>query len=194
MRSTTKLLFSLGLVLILGTGLAVSTGTAAGAADPDDDAPPAWFLEHNEFLARDGGVFHADNSEYRSEAEPWDAYGLAWEEGPTRNTLHGRLFGLRDGADVATFWDFFIFWHPGERQAYIYQVGNDGALGVATLDPPGPDGATRSEGVLYRVDGSTPPRIAHDARNHDEIHDTQSFDWIEGVWKPRRAYTWKRVK
>lgn len=165
----------------------VARGEGGGAPPPD------WFQEHNEFLSRDGGVFHTDNTAYRSEDEPWETYGLAWEKGPSRQTLRGRLFALRDGKDVGTFFEYFAFWHPGEGKAYIYQVSGDGTLGVGTLDPPAADGTQRSEAVFFGPDGSS-WRVAHVARNKGETHHTESFDWADETWKPRRTYVWHRVK
>jgi hypothetical protein len=160
----------------------------SGAPEP----PPRWYLEHLDFLARDGGVFHTDNSRYRSADEPWEAYGLSWEKGPSRQTLRGRLFGLRGGEDAGTFWELFVFWHPQDRKAYIYQVGGDGTLGRGTLEPPDEDGTQRSEQTFYHVGGAT-TRIAHLTRDRGETHETESFDWVEGAWTPRRSYTWLRV-
>ena len=174
---------------------AVSILVAAYPAHGDEGragAPPAWYHERNDFLTRDGGVFHTDNSAYRSENEPWVAYGLEWEKGPSRQTLRGRLFGIHDGKDAGTFWDFHVFWHPGEGKAFISQVGADGTLGMGILEPPGADGAARSEATMYFVDGTT-TRIAHVVRNHGDIHATESFDRVDGAWQPRRSYVWRRV-
>lgn len=122
--------------------LLVAAAAALAAAGEQEKATPApdWYREHNDFLARDGGDFHTDNSAYRSENEPWDAYGLSWEKGPSGQSLRGRLFGLRDGKDAATFWEFFVFWHPSEGNAFIYQIGRDGTVGIGTLEPPRADG------------------------------------------------------
>jgi hypothetical protein len=117
---------------------------------------------------------------------------MAWEKGPSRQTLRGRLFGIRDGKDVGTFWDFHVFWHPGEGKAFISQVGADGTLGMGTLEPPSADGSARSEATIYSVDGTT-TRIAHVVRNRGDIHAGESFDWVDGTWQPRRSYVWHRV-
>lgn len=173
--------------------LAAAACALLGAGEQGRAVPaPDWYWEHNEFLTRDGGVFHADNSAYRSESEPWDAYGLSWEKGPSGQSLRGRLFGLRDGKDAATFWEFYVFWHPGEGKAYMYQVGLDGTLGTGTLEPPGADGKQRSEQTFHNVDGST-ARVAHLALNRGDTHSTESFHWGDGAWKPRRTYVWKRA-
>jgi len=167
---------------------------ALAAGEEGMAAPPAdWYLEHNDFLARDGGIFHADNSAYRSEDEPWDTYGLAWEKGPSGQTLRGRLFALRDGEDAGTFFEYFIFWHPAERKAFIYQVSGDGTLGVAELEPPAADGTQRTEASFSGPDGSS-SRVAHVARSQGDTHSTESFDWVDGTWKPRRTYLWHRVQ
>lgn len=188
MTKSNRVLLSLTLALALA-----AAGPSAAADGDGRTPPPAWYLEHVEFLARDGGVFHADNSRYRSDQEPWDAYGLAWEKGPSGLTLRGQLFSLRDGADAGTNWEFFVFWHPVEAKAYIYQVGGDGTLGVGTLEPPGPDGTQRSEQTFFGMDGTT-TRIAHRSRDHGDTHSAESFHWVDGAWQPRRSYEWKRVR
>jgi len=161
------------------------------AAQEESAAPPDWYLQHNDFLARDGGVFHAENP-HRSEAEPWEAYGLAWEKGPSGKTLRGRLFGLRDGEDAATFWEFFVYWHPGDRKAYVQQVGGDGTVGSATLEPLEEAGTYRSEATFFNLDGST-ARIAHVSRDGGDAHATESFRWADGSWEPMRSYVWRRM-
>jgi len=165
---------------------------AAPALAQGDASPPAWYREHNEFMTRGGGVFHTDNSRHRSATEPWDQYGLAWEKGPSGQTVHGRLFGLRDGVDGGTFWEFWVYWHPGDGKAYIVQVGGDGTLGVGTLEPPGANGKARSEATFHHPDG-TSTRVAHEVENAGDTHATASFDWVDGAWQPRRTYVWTRV-
>jgi hypothetical protein len=178
------------LILILTLSL---TAFPTHGQDAAPGAPPEWYLEHNEFLTRDGGIFHTDNSAYKSEGEPWEAYGLAWEKGPSGLAVRGRLFGLRDGRDAGTFWEFFVYWHPAEGRAYMMQIGGGGALGVGTLEPPREDGSHRSEQTFHSPAGDV-TRVAHEIRNQGDVHDTRSFDWAEGEWTPRRHYVWHRVQ
>lgn len=178
----------------------VEDGPAAGAlpearapGSVDVSPPPTWFLEHNDFLTRDGGVFHTDNGAWVSEAEPWEAYGLAWEKGPSGMTVRGRLFAIRDGVDAGTFWEFFVYWDPHEGRAHMRQVGGDATLGKGVLEPPAPDGSQRSEEAFLHLDGSV-RRLAHVVHNAGDVHETASFDWVDGGWVPRRTYVWHRVR
>ena len=184
-------LLATSLLLTLTCALLAAPLAAAESATPEP--PPAWFLEHIEFMTRDGGVFHTDNSRYLSSEEPWEVYGLEWEKGPSRQTLRGRLFGLRGGEEAGTFWEFHTYWHPGEGKAYIYQVGGDGTLGIGTLEPPGADGSARLEQTFYHVGGAV-TRVAHVTRDHGDTHETDSLDWVDGAWQARRSYVWHRVR
>jgi hypothetical protein len=40
-----------------------------------------------------------------------DAYGITWEWGLNKKSPVDRLYGLRDGKEVGTFWEFREFWH-----------------------------------------------------------------------------------
>jgi hypothetical protein len=170
----------------------------AGGGSPTAAAgPPRWFLEHLEYMARDGGRWIADNAAYRSDQEPYDAYGMSWEWGLGKNSLKGRLFGVQDGKDVGTFWEFRTIWHPGEHQALVYQYGPDGTVGIGTMQPlaaeAGQPAGTTADQTFYRPDGSS-FRAGHRNRDLDaDTTDSHSFDIsADGTWKPRRSYVWKR--
>ena len=153
---------------------------------------PDWFREHIDFLSRDGGDFRTDNTPYRSDAEPWDAYGLKWEKGPSGQTVHGRLFGIRDGETSGSFWEYLIYWHPAEGEARIVQVGTGGAVGTGTIEPAAEDGVQRSEQTFFTPEGSF--RMAHLVSNEGDVHDTQVERWVDGAWQPQRGYVWHRVR
>ena len=172
------------------TALAWMPGIAS--AEAQAGPLPEWFLEHNDFMARDGGRFETSNADYQSEQEPWEAYGMVWEKGPTGHTVRGRLFGIRDGQDTAPFWEFYVYWHPGEGAARILQVNSAGTAGLGTIDPPDENGAHRMDQTFHNPDGTT-MRMGHITANTGDTHDTQSLRWVEGEWQPNRHYLWKRV-
>lgn len=154
-------------------------------------APPEWFVEHNAFLSQKGGRWIADNSAYKSEDEPFDAYGLEWKPGLGDKTLTGRLFGLQDGKDIGTFWEFRVLWHPGEGRAYVHQFGSDGTYGTGTVEHAG-EGKVQITQDFYGPDG-TRSRLRHDSTHGpgEWVHD-QSYGLAEdGTWVERRAYEWK---
>jgi hypothetical protein len=104
----------------------------------------------------------------------------------------GRLFGLKDGKEENTFWEFRSVWHPGEKKAYAYQYGGDGTLGVGVMEHR-KGNRTRSDQTFFRPDGSS-DRVGHEAWfDEDGAQHTHSFDIQEdGTWKKRRFYIWKR--
>ena len=58
---------------------ALAFGSVAAAQDeaPTGAAVPDWYVEHVDYMTRDGGRWVADNSEYRSDEETADAYVIA---------------------------------------------------------------------------------------------------------------------
>lgn len=176
----------------------LQTADVADAAPATAAAgPPQWFLEHLESMARDGGRWIADNSAYQSDQEPYDAYGLSWEWGLGHKSLVGRLFGIQDGKEVGTFWEFRTIWHPGEHRALVYQYGADGTVGIGTMQEleaeAGRPAGTTADQTFYQPDGST-FRAGHRNRDLDDrTTDSHSFDiQPDGTWQPRRSYIWKR--
>jgi hypothetical protein len=165
----------------------------AVAQDPSESAAaPAWFRANLAFTMEGGGRWVTDNAAYRSDQEPSDAYGQEWTWGLGQQSITGRLFGLRDGEEVGTFWEFRLFWHPGERRAVLQQFGADGTLLLGTVEPTG-EHTHRSEQERFAPDGSR-GAVGHESVNaEDGTHVTRSFDIAaDGTWTPRRSYTWHR--
>lgn len=165
--------------------------TLAPAEEPPAAAPPSWFLDEIAALATDGGRWIADNADYRSSEEPYEAYGIEWKASFDGTTLSGRLFGLRNGREVADFWEFRRYWHPSRREAVVEQFGGGGALGIGTM---------RREGNEIRMDqsffapGGPAARRGHISHRPDpDTRVTESFDIEDGKWQPRRTYVWKRA-
>jgi hypothetical protein len=149
---------------------------------------PAWVGSYFKAMA---GIWITDNAAYRSEAEPLDAYGMEWKPGPGGKSLVGRLYGIRAGVDVGTFWEFREFWHPGEGELVASQFGNDGTYGV------GPhrrkDGGTMEMLQTFYDPAGAVRRVGHrSALTANELV-TTSFDvQTDGTWKERRRYVWRR--
>lgn len=174
--------------------LAAILALAAPAAFAADDKPgkaPQWFLDDIKQLSADGGRWIADNSAYKNENEPFDSYGTEWRSGFDGDTMTGRLFGIKDGKELTfDFWEFRQYWHPGRMEGVVEQFGWGGVLGAGVLAQDGV--GTVSDQVFYNIDGST-TRTGHKSRFPDkDTHVTESFDIVDGEWKPRRSYTWKR--
>ncbi len=152
---------------------------------------PAWAKAE---MQRMVGTWLADNSAYQSTDEPIDAYGMEWQWGIGEQSLTGRLYGLRDGAEIGTFWEFRQFWHPGENQLLLYQFGANGTVGWGPLRQTaekenemiqtfvGPDG--HSSQVGHRT-------VFTSADEHVGSSFTVDAD---GTWTENRSYTWRRVQ
>ncbi len=167
---------------------------AAAAAEgevPAPKQPPEWFLEHIEFITRDGGRWIADNGAYRGSDEPFEAYGMVWERGIGGMSLKGRLFGLQNGEEVGPFWEFRSFWHPERNRVLAYQFGNAALFGAGPMVATG-ERSHRSEQTFYQADGGT-FTVGHESREaEDGSYETASFDILaDGSWTPRRRYVWR---
>lgn len=170
--------------------LLVSLGVPRLEAAPAE--APAWLQEHFERMTAKGGRWLTDNSPYRSEQEPWDAYGLEWTWGVGKQSIKGRLYGLSGGQEKATFWEYRLVWHPGDAVALLYQFGVGGTFGFGPMKSPAP-GIEELEQTFWEVDGRV-WRLRHTARLVGEALEMSSLHEVDGGWEKRRTYTWRRVE
>ncbi|MCH9651562.1 MAG: hypothetical protein K0U98_25270 [Deltaproteobacteria bacterium] len=170
--------------MFLGICLATPTAFAAEA--------PAWFMDHLEFMAKDGGRWVTSNTAFQSEAEPFDTYAMDWQWGLGKKTLKGRMYALKDGKEVTTLWEFRTVWNPQLNKAYHYQFGGDGTLGIGVMNTTG-EGRTASAQDFLLPDGGEFRAGHRNEHLKDGRFKTDSFDILpDGTWKARRSYTWKR--
>jgi hypothetical protein len=163
---------------------------AVPARVPPADTLPTWLRQHMETQAGGTGRWIADNALYQGPNEAIDAYGIQWTWGLGRRSLQGRLFGLRGGEEVGSFWEVRLFWHPAERRALLYQFGLGGAVGMGSLDLEG--STIVIDQVFFDPDGST-RRVRHESVFEATTEHGDSFDWADGAWVKGRTYVWKRV-
>lgn len=171
-----------------GPAVAVAALSLLGpdaAVAQDAGGAPAWFHERMAELTRGSGRWLTDNRDYRSANEPYEEYGLAWRWGLGRQTVHGRLFGLVDGREVATFWEFLIYWDPARAEAVMLQVGVSGVVGCGALQPDG----TSEQTFTDPAGGSQ--RVRHEETSEGDLRRSASFNWVDGAWVPRRIYVWR---
>ena len=155
-------------------------------AQEPDGTPPTWVHED---MARTVGVWIADNSEYQSETEPFDHYGIEWTWGLGEKFIHGRLFGLTGGEEAGTFWEFIQFWDPAKRKVMVYQFGSDGTVGKGELEWID-EHSTRLLQRFSSRDGST-FLSGHETTTIGNEQTGHSFTVDEnGTWTPRRTYFW----
>lgn len=65
------------------------------------------------------GTWIADNAEYKSDNEPYDAYGMEWKWGVGQKSLTGRLYAIKDGKDIGSLFQFRRYWdatHMDEKE------------------------------------------------------------------------------
>jgi hypothetical protein len=132
-----------------------------------------------------------DNAAYQNENEPFEAYRMEWSWSIGEKSIAGYLFGLQEGKEVGPFWEFKVFWHPGEQKLKIYQFGSNGTVGIGSIEHKGGH-KTEALQTFYNPDG-TRSMIGHREDVVDGATHTASFDVDEdGVWTPRRSYIWHR--
>jgi hypothetical protein len=167
-----------------GDAAAVEAGPSTSAAS----IPPEVLANWRQLL----GTWVADNSAYQSADDPYDAYAIDWSWGIDERSLVGRLYGLQAGRDVGTFWEFREFWHPGDATVMAIQFGVGGTYGAGPHTFQG-DGASEMEQTFFRPADGVTFRVGHRSRLAGDEHMTASFDiGPDGVWTPRRSYTWIR--
>lgn len=181
------------LILML-VGLVFVPGLFAQDKTAENDSPPKWLTDHFAFMTEGSGRWIADNSPFKSENEPFDEYGTEWKWGVGKQSIMGRLFALRDKKEVATFWEFRVFWHPEKRKAFIQQFGAGGAFGVGEMRviESGDSSLNVTEQDFY-IPGGTDYLEMHHLIERKGEHETKSFQLEKGSWKLQRTYIWKKV-
>jgi len=158
-------------------------------AQEQQNVIPDWVRGEWEFLVRGSGTWIADNSAFKSDNNPYDAFGIHWEYGLGKKSLKGRLYGIIDEKDIGTFWEFRIFYHPQEKQVIAMQFGSDGTYGVGPQKSIGGD-TTEMWQEFFNPDG-TSSKVGHRAKSEGNNHITDAFNIDkDGVWTKRRSYTW----
>ncbi|MGD9964937.1 MAG: hypothetical protein AB7T59_00275 [Hyphomonadaceae bacterium] len=173
------------------TGCAAMPNAASQpASTPVTATLPQWWVDHVAFISRDGGVWVTPNATTDPNAP--DAFGMEWRASNEGRVLTGRLYGLRNGQEIAEYWTFREFWHPGEQRAIVQQWGGPGLYGV------GESRWENGEGVLDQTfwlpDGRS-WREGHRNRENGDAYETVAFDIdAAGVWTPKDARTWRRLQ
>lgn len=154
------------------------------------DSVRAWFAQTLDHLTSGGGRWLTDNSAYQGPDEPWATYGMEWEKGPSGRAAQGRLVGIDDKGVEQTFWEFMIYWDALRDRAVVMQINSSGAFGIGDMR-----WISASEQELDQTfrwpDGST-TRSRHLERHVQDARYSQSFEWRDGAWQPRRSYVWRR--
>lgn len=180
---------ALPLAAVSSSPARAGTKPAAGSV-PTRAAAPEWFTRHLEFLVQGSGRWIADNTPFKSESEPFDAYGMEWRWGVGRKSATGRLFAIRDGKELGDIWQFRLAWDPGRGEARAMQFGSDGSFGDGVMTSTGPR-ETRAEQTFFNPDGSKMV-VGHETTEAPGEQITRSFSIAaDGSRSPRRTYTWR---
>lgn len=156
------------------------------AAHPAYTQIPDWYKTELERLA---GTWLTDNSEYMSEQETDDTYGLEWKWGAGNNNLLGELFGMRDGKRTGTYWQFFQYWDSQENTAIVIQVSPEGTIGKGTLNLEGKD-KTKLVQTFTNPDGSG-FKYGHITQIFDGHQISTSYNVSENDgWTLSKTYKW----
>lgn len=173
------------------SGLIAWLPLSAAQDGPRSPEPRQWFLDHIEKLTAGSGSWLASNEAYRGDGEGFDAYRVRWRKGIGGRSVYGEMTGLAGGRETGVFWEFRIYWHPGEGQARIMQFSNNGIFGDGPIELQD-DGSDVSVQTFYRPDGE-PFRLRHVSRLEGDVHETVSFkEGPDGNWERNRSYTWRR--
>lgn len=151
---------------------------------------PQWVLENWETQTKGSGIWITDNSKYKSEQEPFDAYGMEWNWGIGKQNIKGRLYCIKEGKDVGTVWEFLNFWSPETQEHRMVQIGSTGmiAQGSIVLEK---DGSTKSAEKFVNPAGGSFEAGHHSWFENGAMH-TQSFDIVNDNWSKRRFYIWQQ--
>ncbi len=174
----------------LTLALALMAFTACASAQPPP-APvtPDWWRAHVAFM---GGVWVAPNPEGENDPNAPDAFGMEWRAANEGHGLIGRLYGLEAGREIAEYWTFREFWHPGERRVIVQQWGGPGVYGAGETTSLAPDRGQLDQ-TFWLPDGRS-WREGHRTEERGDVYLTEVYDIdAAGAWTLRSSNTWRRV-
>jgi hypothetical protein len=162
-----------------------------GSVGAQNQSRPDWLSEHMSFMTEGSGLWITDNTAFQSENESFDAYATEWKWGVGGQSINGRLYAIRDGKEVDSFWEYHVFWHPTEKKAVFYQVGSGGAVGVGEMRSVDSEaGAERMTEMTFFAPDGTNWKDMHKLRESPGEHSTTSFGFKDGSWILQRRYIW----
>lgn len=177
--------------MLAGVGVATGGGVRPRRLTATQSAAaPEWFRDLMTALVADGDEWVADNSGYRSDEEPVDAYVLTWTWGPGRRSVSGRLQAMVGADRRPPLWEFRQYWHPDRREGRLVQYGTDGTVGEGALTR-GADGGVIVEQDFWGPDGLS-WRQRHEERATPRSRESRDARWVNGAWRDGRRYVWTR--
>lgn len=148
---------------------------------------PEWFIK--EINAQEG-TWIADNSQYPEDGV--DKYVIDWQLSPLKNSLYGRLYGVKDSLEGGTFWTFHKYFDPSKNEVILMQISYNGSLGIGVIKH-----NDNNESVVKQT--FTDPKGISRLEGHkmtypdDATEIGSSYSISEsGAWTLKRTYTWKK--
>jgi len=133
------------------------------------------------------GIWITDNSKYKSDNEPYDAYRLECKCGLGKKSIIGSLYGIKDGKNIGVFWNLKLFLHPGEGKALTEQFGGDGTYGIGEITLQN-EQTTRMLQTFYSPNHSS-CQVGHESMTNAKVHKTNSYKIkADGTWVLNRTY------
>ncbi|MCB9917077.1 MAG: hypothetical protein H6832_01580 [Planctomycetes bacterium] len=180
-------------VLAIAAAFLVSCATKQLALAPATAAPPDWWREHVRFMCADGGAWITPNPQAPEAPGGPDAYGMTWTRASHGRLLTGRLYGLKEGREVAEYWTFNEYYHAGEGRVIVQQWSSWGAYGEGETTSPAPNRCQLDQ-TFWLADGSS-RREGHRTMENGDEYETQIYDIdAEGKWSLRDSNTWRRAQ
>lgn len=171
--------------------LIAQDGTKSGTGR---QSMPSWLKDHFVYMTEGNGVWITDNALFKSEQEPFDQYATVWKWGVGQQSIVGRLYALKNNKEVASFWEYRVFWHPHKQSVVFEQFGGSGVIGEAEMRMDSSQILVKSyivDMVFYAFQGVS-WRDRHIFTEQGDQHLTQSFEFKDGKWLAKRSYIWKR--
>lgn len=180
------------IVVSLAALLVVACATADAPKTPASPNPPDWWGEHVRFMSADGGTWVTPNAKAEKPDDP-DAYAMTWTAASAGRLLNGRLYGLKDGREVAEYWTFKEFYHPGEGRVVVQQWSSWGVYGEGETTCPAPNRGQLDQ-TFWLADGRH-WREGHRTLENGDEYVTEVYDIdADGKWSLRDSNTWKRAR
>lgn len=151
------------------------------------------FLQHMQYLTRDGGRWRTPNPAYQPGTGQPEAFGYAFAWNPTRKYVTVRILG-HHGTDATTvYWEGVTVWNPAERQITLHQFGWDGAIGYGHTRLY-PDSTEVNALTFTRPDGSQFNYEDRTTRTGPDAFTTRSYiQQPDGTWQERQVLHWERL-
>lgn len=175
--------------------LIVSVAGAVSAEPPKASATglPDWWKAHVAFMTEKGGTWLAPNPPGERDVMVPDAFGMEWRAANEGHLLIGRLYGMEADGEIAGYWTFREFIHPGERRVILEQWGGPGVYGVGETTSPSKDHGQVDQ-TFWLPDGRS-WREGHRTEEKGDEYVTHVFDiGADGKWTLKNSTTWQWVK